>query len=293
MLNLKLAATIFALSSGFVIATKPGLPNFVFLLADDLGQFEIGYNNPQVITPNINNLAASGVTLLQHYTYQYCSPTRTALLTGRYPYKAAGTRTNIAGPDIDGPSLGFTFLPQRLKEAGYATHHVGKWHLGFADYRYTATARGFDSSDGFFTGAQNHFNQTTLELLPAQCSNVSTYPNSFEIFVNGAVDYNLIGEHNTYRFKQRAVNIINEHVQTHGLNSVPLFLYVPFNTPHRPIQADQEYKDLYPGISYNLQRTVFGMVSDLDFAVGDIVAALKTTGLWENTILVWTSDNGK
>lgn len=215
------------------------------------------------------------------------------MLTGRYPYKSAGTKTNLKPADIDGVNLGFTFLPQRLKEAGYATHHVGKWHLGFADYRYTPTARGFDSSDGFFGSSQKHFNQTSLETSPyPQCKANPIYPYTYDIYVNGVVDKTLNGISDTYRFKTKAVNVINQHVADNGLNNVPLFLYVPFNTPHRPLEVEEEYRALYPDITFGIQKTVYGMVSNLDDAVGDIVAALKSSGLWENTILVWTSDNG-
>ena len=276
-----------ALLATFSDATKPGLPNIVFVLGDDQGQYAVGYNNPEIISPNLNDLAATGIILDQHYTYQYCSPTRTSLLTGRWPFKAAGTKDNIALTDIDGVDLGFTFLPQRLKEAGYATHHVGKWHLGFADFRYTPTARGFDTSDGFFSGDQYHFNQTDSTSGP--CPN---HPITSEIFVNGVVDKSLQGIHDTYRFNNTAIRIINEHAAKYGLNDVPLYLYLAFNSPHSPIEVDEEYYNLYPQIDYPLQRTFYGMVTEVDYAVGDIVKALKNTGLWENTLFIYAGDNG-
>lgn len=88
-----------------VQATKAGLPNLVFLLADDFGHYSVGYNNPDILTPHINNLATNGITLLEHYTYMFCSPTRTSLLTGRWPFKAAGVRNNLNPSEIGKPML--------------------------------------------------------------------------------------------------------------------------------------------------------------------------------------------
>eukprot|EP01036_Dinobryon_divergens_P030734 gene30734-40023_t len=125
---------------------------------------------------------------------------------------------------------------ERLKEAGYATHHVRKWHLGFADYCYTLTVRGFDTTDGFFIGAQKHFNQTSLEMITyPQCKENLNYPYTNEIYVHGVVNAGLQGISGTICFKTKAVNIINQHVADHGLNNVSVFLYASFNTPHRPI----------------------------------------------------------
>lgn len=281
-----LIITVLVVTLGTVYATKP---NIVFLLIDDIGRYDVGYNNPTVLTPNMNELAANGIILDQHYTYQVCSPTRTALLTGRWPFKAAGTKNNLQPTDIDGVNLGFTFLPERLKEAGYATHHVGKWHLGYADYRYTATARGFDTSDGFFLGDQYHFNQTDNTPGGKACPN---HPVTSEIFKNGVVQKQLKGIHNTFRFNTTAIETINSHAQKYGTDSVPLFLYLAYNSPHSPIEVDQEYYDLYPNIDYPLQRTYYGMISEVDRSIGDVVRALKSTGLWENTILVFGGDNG-
>ena len=268
-------------------ATKSGLPNIVFLLTDDQGLNAVGYNNPQVLTPNIDSLATSGIILEQHYTYQYCSPTRTAFLTGRWPFKAAGTKNNIRATEIDGVHLGFTFLPQRLKEAGYATHHVGKWHQGFADFRFTPTARGFDTSDGFFGGGQHHFNQSNTG--PSVCPSNRIIKN---IFKNGVVQKQLQGIHDTDRFTDTALDIINTHGATFGADGPPLFLFFAHNSPHSPIEVAQKYADLYPDISYPLQKTLYGMISQVDESIGKVVQALKTQGLWDNTVLVFSADNG-
>lgn len=161
---------------------------------------------------------------------------------------------------------------------------MGKWHLGFADFRYTPTARGFDTSDGFFTGQQYHFNQSGIGLL---CGGSYT-----EIFKDGVVRADLQGVHDTTRFNATAISIIENHVKEHGIHQDPLFLYVAYNTPHSPIEVDDYYYNLYPSITYVKQRTFYGMVSELDDSVGAIVGALKDHHLWNNTLLVFAGDNG-
>ena len=106
------------------------------------------------------------------------------------------------------------------------------------------------------------------------------------------VGKSLQGIHDTYRFNSTAIRIIHEHAAKYGVNDVPLYLYLAFNSPHAPIEVDEGYYNLYPQITYPLQKTFYGMVTEVDYAVGDVVKALKKTGLWENTLFVYASDNG-
>ena len=291
-----------------VIVVK-ALPNFVFILSDDQGLYSVGFKNPEILTPAIDQLAVTGAILDEFYTYKFCSPTRfeipldlsnaflyslklcrAAFLTGRYPWKAEGIRTNLEPLQntIEGTNLGFTFLPQRLKEKGYATHHIGKWHQGFADYRYTPTARGFDTTYGFFGGQEDHFTQVSPRF-DACGPNITIIDN----WKNGNPYPKGIGEPNDEKFAAEAVKIINNHISTYGIGGqVPLFLYLAFNTPHSPIQALQKQLNKYPSIKYPLQKTFYAMVSSLDDAVYNVTTALKQSGLWDNTLLVFQADNG-
>lgn len=289
MNHFKFCTVIFAF---FLNKTVQSLPNIVFILSDDQGQYDIGYNNAEIKSPTIDELASTGILFEELYTYAYCSPTRAALLTGRYPWKAEGIRSNLEliSTTTEGTNLGFTFLPQRLKEKGYATHHIGKWNLGFHDYRYTPTARGFDTTLGFLGGEESHFTQETTLLGSGTCSG---FTDTIHDSWNGNPASHLTGASNDKRFTQEAVDIINNHASTYGtLGSVPLFIYLAYNSPHSPIEAEQEYLDRYPDISYTLQRTYYAMISSLDDGVKNVTTALKSSGLWDNTILVWQSDNG-
>ena len=106
------------------------LPNLIFILTDDLGYYSPGFVNPKMITPNIDYLASQGMFLTEHYTYMFCSPSRGALLTGRYPFKLSATRTNFQPLSVeDGIDLSFEYLPQKLEQLNYKSHHIGKWYL--------------------------------------------------------------------------------------------------------------------------------------------------------------------
>lgn len=283
--------TCYVLLLALFSKTAHSLPNIVFILADDQGQHSVGFNNVEIKSPYIDALASTGVLFEEFYTYIYCSPTRAAILTGRYPWKAEGVRGNLEplGINLEGTNLGFTFLPQRLKEKGYATHHIGKWHQGFHDYRYTPTARGFDTTLGFFGGQEAHFSQEQIGPNTGFCGASNTI---YDIW-NGNPAAHLLGVPNDKRFTQEAVDVINNHASTYGTaGGVPLFIYLAYNSPHSPIEAEQEYLDRYPDISYTLQKTFYAMISSLDDGVNNVTTALKSSGLWDNTILVWQTDNG-
>ena len=226
---------------------------------------------------------------------------RSALLSGRYPWKAEGIRSNLPAQDNDGLHLGFTLLPERLKEKGYATYHFGKWHLGFGDYRFTPPARGFDRSCGFYTAAENHFEQSTSN---KYCG----YPNGdddddhdhddgnsqkvYDCFKDGMVDPASLGIHNDFKFTSEAVKAIHQNA-AHP-NRPPFFLYLAYNSPHVPLQAEEKYMEMYNDLNLtnHRQHIFYAMVSSIDEGLGDVVTALKETGQWENTLLVYQADNG-
>ncbi len=275
-----------AFGAAFSAAASPPAPHIVFILADDLGFNAPGYRNPDLVTPALDELAATGVVLDAFYSYKYCSPSRASFLTGRFPYKTEGTRNNlIPFSQIDGLNLNFTLLPKKLKQSApvpYRTVHVGKWHQGLYSAAYTPTARGFDSTDGFLAGGQDHMTQQSF----GECGCAQK-----DIWVNGAVDPRLEGEYNAYRFTDAAVAAIESHDPS-SPSSPPLFLYVALQNTHAPLEAVPAFEALYPNVTYGLQRVFDAMVSTVDSAVANITAALKARGMWDNTLLVWASDNG-
>ena len=166
-----------------------------------------------------------------------------------------------------------TMLPAKLKTAGYKTHMVGKWHEGFYDSMYLPVNRGFDTSSGFLNGAEDHFNQIR------ECA-VDFWKNKDVDTRNGTYD--------AYMYKDDLTEIFTNHDPVD-----PLFLYLPLHNVHGPIEAPQEWLDVYPvNSTCKDRRTLQAMISVADNVTGHVVELLKKKGMWENTILVVSADNG-
>ncbi|XP_074641245.1 arylsulfatase J-like [Tubulanus polymorphus] len=225
-------------------------------------------------TPNLEGLARNGIILNQSYVQQVCSPSRSAWLSGYYPYHTGLQHGVIRPYAAYGLPLNITTLPEKLKQAGYRTHIVGKWHQGFCNWRYTPTYRGFDSFMGFYVGSEDYYTHTRM--------------NGLDFRFNEKPLRTFNGTHSCYVFTQRARDIIKTHKQEEG----PLFLYLPFQNVHSPLQVPTQYEDLYQNIRNQPRRIYSGMVSMLDEAIGNVTSALKESGMYENTIVIFTTDNG-
>ncbi|KAL5005483.1 hypothetical protein ScPMuIL_018939 [Solemya velum] len=253
------------------VSTKPR--HIVFIVADDLGWNDVGFRNPDMITPNIDKLAKEGVILNQSYVQPVCSPSRHAFMTGYYPFKAGLQHLVIgAGQAVCSP-LNMTFLPQELKKLGYATHAVGKWHLGFCSWNCTPTFRGFDSFFGYYNSAEDYYTHEIGGFL-------DLHENKHSVFA-----YN--GSYSTDIFAKKAVDIINQHNR-----EKPLFLYLPFQAVHEPIEVPKRWENYYPNIKTVGRRKFCGMVTAMDSAIGEVVSALKQNGLYGDTLIIFTPDNG-
>ena len=137
-------------------------PNIIFVLADDLGFNDVGYHNPDIITPHIDALARTGVTLEQNYMQPLCTPSRSSLLTGMYPYHIGRQQWVIYPTTPTGLTLNRTLLPEVLKDLGYDTHLVGKWHLGHCNDAYLPLSRGFDTHFGYWEGSEDYYTKVRL-----------------------------------------------------------------------------------------------------------------------------------
>lgn len=255
----------------FAEKTASAQPNIVFIMADDLGFGDVGFNGSAIRTPNIDKLAKDGVRLNQFYVQPLCTPTRACLMTGRYPIRY-GLQISVIRPWADyGLPLTERLLPQVLKDAGYTTAICGKWHLGSCSPEYLPTNRGFDHQYGGYTGALDHFKHTR----------------------NGSLDWNrddkpLTEEgYSTDLIAAEAARLIENHDVTKSL-----FLYVAFNAPHQPLQAPDSYLNLYPNIENPEKRKFAAMVTCLDHAVGKILAVLEKRKIRKNTLVIFCSDNG-
>ncbi|XP_068685139.1 arylsulfatase B-like [Montipora foliosa] len=247
--------------------------NILLVVIDDFGWSDVGFHGSKIETPNMDKLASEGVILDNYYVQPICSPTRSALLSGRYPIHTGLQHGVIRPEEPYGLPLNFTILPQKLKEAGYSTHMVGKWHVGFFEWPYTPTYRGFDSFYGFYTGAEDHFTHDRMGI-------VDLHDNKDPVKNMGGVYYARL-------FAKQAQDVILSHNA-----SKPLFLYLPFQNVHGPTQAPQEYLDKYQFIENLTRRKYAAMVDIVDEAIGNVTEAMKQAGLWDNTLLIVSTDNG-
>jgi arylsulfatase A-like enzyme len=249
-------------------ADRAKRPNIVVILSDDQGYADVSYNpfHPkEVRTPHIDSLAREGVVCTQGYTSGHvCSPTRAGLMTGRYQQRF-GIYT--AGEGGSGVPLDEVFLPQYLEPAGYVSGALGKWHMGLSP-EYNAVNRGFDEFYGFMgRGAHDYFQLINPEH--------PIYRGLQPIEDQGYL---------TNRITEEAVSFIRRHKARH------FFLYVAYNAVHAPPQAPQQ--DIRRETGDEVRDTLMAMLMHLDLGVGQIVQTLKREQRFDDTLLVYLTDNG-
>ena len=319
-------------------SSSPPRPHIVLFVFDDLGYNDLGtFSSPeaeawsspsegsqqsqapasyQPFTPHMDRLMAQGVKLKQFYVQPICSPTRSALMTGRYPVRTGGNvgvalpfhRTWAAAEEV--------FLPERLAQAGYVCRAVGKWHLGHSRRDFTPTGRGFHSFYGKYHGGGDfwehvfYLEQNAMRPRPAE-DDVDLH---YDRWVGGRhVHTHILTEnrtHSTDLFAREAERAVLEHDTSSGSSGgggggggsgggsgggggAPLFLYVPFQAPHWPTQFYQRHADLNAHIPGQKRREFAAMITQIDEAVGRVVAALQIRGMWDNTLVVAFADNGE
>lgn len=253
----------------FATAAAPK-PNILFILADDLGWADVSFHRGEIATPNLDKLAAAGTRLEQFYVQPLCSPTRAALMTGRYPMRY-GLQVGVLKPQVQyGLPLDERTLPQALHEAGYETAICGKWHLGHFDRAYLPTARGFDHQYGHYNGALDYFTHIRDGGLDWHRDDKALREEGYSTFLVAAEAARLISAHDAKKL---------------------FFIYVPFNAVHAPHQVPEQYTVPYTSMTGD-RKTYAGMVAAMDEAVGTIIAALEKKGLRSNTLILFSSDNG-
>jgi arylsulfatase A-like enzyme len=272
--------------------TRP--PNLIVILADDLGYGDIcAYGCANGRTPHIDALAASGVRFTQGYvTAPVCSPSRAALMTGRHQQRF-GHEFNPGGGGRDqkealGTPVTERLFPEFMKERGYATGMIGKWHLG-ALPQFLPPARGFDEFFGFSQAAHLYLDPATPNVHYIDRGGRSRGMPLRVDPQNPILRGDQPVEEKAYlteAFTREAVSFIERH------RDRPFFLYVAYNAPHTPLQVTDRYYDRFPQLEDEGHRIFAAMVSALDDGVGEITAALERAGLAERTLVVFASDNG-
>lgn len=267
-------------------AKETQLPHIIFIIMDDLGSHDLGLHGSGIETPFCDQLAREGLYLDNYYVLPTCSPTRGALLSGKYPLHT-GLHTVIHPQSTRGLPLEEETLPQVLKKAGYQTHAVGKWHVGHSRWEQTPTFRGFDSFFGYYLGGQDYYTHKQYSRYDLHWDSRPNCGADCSVVVN-ETDY-----YSTHVYTREAIARIQEHKQQHG-NHIPLFLYLSYQAVHFPNEVPSEYSDRYKNrTDWTKTRQVYGgMLTAADEGVGNVTEALKQTGLWDNTLIVFTTDNG-
>ena len=246
-------------------------PNILYIVADDLGWKDVGFHGSDIKTPNLDKLAATGARLEQFYAQPMCTPTRAALMTGRYPLRYGLQTLVIPSGHTYGLPTDEWLLPQALKEAGYKTAIIGKWHLGHADPKFWPRQRGFDYQYGPLIGEIDYFTHEQHHV-------VDWYRDNKKLKEKG---------YSTTLFGNEAVKLIDGHNA-----ATPLYLYLAFNAPHTPYQAPPEYLDQYKHMADPSRRAYAGSITAMDDQIGRVLDALGKKGMRENTLIVFQSDNG-
>jgi arylsulfatase A-like enzyme len=244
-------------------------PNMLFILADDLGWGDVGFHSGKVPTPNLDKLAADGVELTQHYVYPVCSPTRAALLSGRY-----ATRFGVTSPQNPRAYRWNTItLPRALKSVGYDTALCGKWHLG-SKPEWGPQQFGFDHSYGSLAGGVGPWDHRYKK---GECT--ATWHRNGQLLEEDG--------HVTDLITREAIRWLDLR------GSKPFLLYVPFTAVHIPSREPEEIVSRVPKeIQGESRRQFAANVMHLDDSVGKILAALEKSGRATNTLVIFSSDNG-
>lgn len=262
-------------------------PNIIIILVDDMGYADVGFNGCKDIpTPNIDRIATNGVKFTNGYvTFSVCGPSRAGLLTGRYPQRFGYERNPQYRPQD--PNMGLpkeeNTLAEALKQVGYTSGIIGKWHQG-ADISNHPLNRGFNEFFGHLGGGHRYFPE---EL---------TIKDSYAVDNDEGVSYKtwIMRNHEpiqtkkylTDEFSDEAVRFVEKHKKN------PFFLYLAYNAPHSPLQATKEYLDRFPNILDNKRKTYAAMVSAVDDGVGKLLDKLESLQLDKNTLVYFLSDNG-
>ena len=275
-------------------------PHIIMILVDDWGWADVGFHRPkdqpsrEVQTPNFDSLCEKGIELDQHYAYKFCSPSRCSLLSGRLPIHVNIQNADATLNNPDDPVSGFAGIPrnmtsiaEKLRSAGYMTHQVGKWDAGMATPDHTPLGRGFMTSLGYFHHQNDYYNEFVDDFF-------MKYPechgkNFTDLWLTDkpALGLNGTGEYEEHLFGRYVVDIVNQHDA-----EKPLFLYYAPHIVHAPLQVPDEYRDKFSFIDEKKRHAGLAMVNYLDDVIGNLTSALDKRDLWNDTLIVVSSDNG-
>eukprot|EP01035_Chromulina_nebulosa_P019145 gene19145-24984_t len=257
-------------------------PNIVFVLVDDWGFNDLGSSSTYMswTTPTIDKLQSEGILLENYYTYDICSPSRSAFLTGRYTIR---TGLTALGPELP---LDEITLGEELQSAGYKTYIIGKWHMGVSTYQHFPTNRGFDYFYGYLSGEETYYSKSEFEYDDREYFDLRE---NLDFVTNEDEIDNEV--HSAYIYQQKAENVIKLHAENYS--NKPMFLYYALQLIHNPYTAPEIYKSRCGEPSDNEDLWNYcGLNVMLDEVVANLTCTLEANGFSENTLLVISGDNG-
>lgn len=264
---------------------KVSRPNVILFVSDDQGWSNVGYHNVTANTPNINSLARDGIRLERHYSYPFCAPSRTSLLTGRYFHNIMSRVELCDSSYCNNSEIYEHFIPHHLhsvahfaKHEGYTTYHVGKWGVGSSKEWMLPWKRGFDFSFGFLKDYNSYFaSEPRCHFCGKQpCLDAWNHSKTNSNFVN-------LEGYRPYIHRSEAIRYIDAHP-----TDTPMFMYIATQTMHPPLEIPKAFRT--PNMTDRQVGDVMNKMTD-DF-VGAVVSALKIKSMWSNTIFIYLSDNG-
>ncbi|KAM7356270.1 uncharacterized protein ACRADG_002075 [Cochliomyia hominivorax] len=266
---------------------EEGKPNIVIIMADDMGFDDVSFRGSnEFLTPNIDALAYSGVILNNLYTSSMCTPSRSALLTGKYPINTGMQHYVIVNDQPWSLPLNETTMAEIFRQHGYYTSLIGKWHLGMSRKAYTPTLRGFDQHYGYLGSYVDYYDQTMEQF-------AQNYSRGHDFRDNLKPSYEGNGTYVTDLLTNAALKRIRDH----NFQKKPLFMILSHMAPHSanddiPLQAPAQEIEKFSYIENPERRIYAAMMSKLDESVGLVVKGLAKKGVLNNTILLFLSDNG-
>uniref|UniRef100_A0A914CBD4 Sulfatase N-terminal domain-containing protein n=1 Tax=Acrobeloides nanus TaxID=290746 RepID=A0A914CBD4_9BILA len=286
-----IGVTLLLLISCFLSSTQcQHRPNILLILVDDLGYNDLDWRDTRLFTPNIRRLAFSEntVQLANSYVNHLCTPTRASLMSGYYPHRTGTEDGVFLQMEMSGVPTDLPFLPQSLKPLGYNTYLIGKWHLGYCKRDFLPTARGFDSFYGYYGPQEGYFNHSASVYNRAIGKHVDGLDLFYEKNGISIPDFTKNGVYSTNLFLQETMRVLDSHPRTN-----PFFLFLSFQSVHAPLQVPSHYRIHCPFLGHDKKRHIYcAMLAALDEATGQLIAYLKQKQLYENTIIIFTSDNG-
>ena len=269
LLNLQTILVAFVIGAGLANGADPSRPNIVILFADDMGYGDLAcYGHPSIKTPNIDQLADEGIRLTSFVTGSWCVPSRTQLMTGRYMPRIAFNGSTGANGVGGLPDSEWT-MPEALKDAGYKTHMVGKWHLGYKQKKFLPVNQGFDTWFGmpYSNDYMKPWVQTDEPLGLFRGETMVEHP----------FDQDPI----TTRYTKEAVQLIER-----SGSDQPFLLYLAYAMPHLPLAVSDERRGLSNAGFYG------DVIEEVDWSIGQVLKALEKKGIADDTLVFFASDNG-